>query len=125
MTERIRKRLIKAAREKQTISYTQLNDDCELGLDFNRAYDRDTIGALLGEISEFEYEKDRPLLSALVRHKTGKHEQGDGFYKLCEYLDFGDWQKLKSDPNFELEQINKCFTYWKNDTHFKDFKNDF
>tara|TARA_A100000171_G_scaffold35638_2_gene34189 strand:+ start:7084 stop:7461 length:378 start_codon:yes stop_codon:yes gene_type:complete len=125
MTDRIRQRLIKAAREKQTISYTQLNDECELGFDFNRPHDRDTIGDLLGEISEWEHEKDRPLLSSLVRHKSGKHEQGDGFYKLCEYLGYGDWQKLKNDQNFELKHINKCFSYWKDNAHYKDFKNDF
>ncbi|MCP4457009.1 MAG: hypothetical protein GY816_03120 [Cytophagales bacterium] len=123
--DRIRTRLIKAAREKQTISYTNLNEDCELGFDFSLVYHRNEIGDLLGEISEWEYDQDRPLLSALVRHKSGKHEQGDGFYKLCENLGFGQWQDLKLNSKFELGIINECFDFWKNDSNYKEFKNDY
>src|SRR6201999_2022059 len=38
------------------------------------------LGDVLGNVSVFEYEHDRPLLSALVV-QAGTHQAGDGFYK--------------------------------------------
>ena len=125
MTERIRKRLIKAARGKKTIFYADLNQDCDLVLDFTLAHHRNEIGELLGIISESEFANDRPLLSALVRHKSGQNEQGDGFFKLCEELGYGEWKNLKADPKFQFDIINECFAFWKDDANYRSFKDDF
>ena len=102
MLEAIRKELIERARLKSPITYSTLNEQLELNLNFNNDYDRGLIGEWLGEISFHEFEKGRPLLSALVIHKGKDREQGDGFYKLCEELYGEDWQDLKADKDFEI-----------------------
>lgn len=125
MISDIRKQLIELARQKTTWSYSQLNDQLQLGLNFKNDYDRGLIGEWLGEISVHEFENDRPLLSALLIHKGGRREQGDGFYKLCEILYGEDWESLKADKNWENSMIADCFTFWLQGDNYKKFKNDF
>jgi hypothetical protein len=121
----IRRQLIELARLKTPWSYTQLNEQLLLGLNFNSVLDRKLIGDWLGEIAIHEYEKGRPLLSALVIHKSIDREQGDGFYKLCSEIFGGNWEDLKADPNFELEKMKECYSFWKDNENYRNFKNDF
>lgn len=51
----------------------------------------------------------------------GDSSQGDGFYKLCEELGFGNWKKLKSDIAFEYGQMNACFDFWKDESNYKKY----
>lgn len=126
MIKEIRQKLIELARLKTPWSYSQLNEQLLLGLDFKNAYDRDLIGDWLGEISAYEYSKKRPLLSSLIIHKGPDREQGNGFYKLCEELyGYKTWEEYKADNNFELEEMKKCYAFWKDDKNYKDFKNDY
>lgn len=125
MVKEIRNKLIELARLKTTWSYSQLNEQLMLGLDFSTGYDRDLIGEWLGEISEHEFNQGRPLLSALIVHKGADREQGDGFYKLCEGFYGKNWMDLKADKNFEVERIKECFSFWKDNDNYKKFKNDF
>ncbi|MBR9846386.1 MAG: hypothetical protein GYB35_09910 [Algicola sp.] len=113
------------ARQKTTWTYSQLNEQLELGLNFNNVLDRDLIGEWLGEVSVHEYRKGRPLLSALITHKLGKREQGDGFYKLCESLLGKDWEDLKADKNWENKMIADCYTFWLEPDNYKKYKNDY
>lgn len=126
MTDRIRLKLIELSRLQTTWTYTQLNDSLELGFDFDLSQDRDTIGELLGEVSEHEFENNRPLLSVLITHKHGRREQGDGFYKLCERL-YGDrdWTELKKDKKWEKGLIADCFEFWLDPDNYKKYKNDY
>ena len=55
------------------------------GLDMSNIADRNEIGKILGDISKFEHDKKRPLLSALVIRK-GDSFEGDGFYRMAEEL---------------------------------------
>lgn len=125
MEKDIRRKLIELARLKTTWTYSQLNEQLQLGLNFNNEYDRALIGEWLGEISKYEFNKDRPLLSALITHKQGKREQGDGFYKLCEELFVEDWQDLKANKNWENNLIAECYTFWLDTSNLKKFKNDY
>lgn len=125
MVSDIRKKLIELARLKTTWSYSQLNEQLGLGLNFKNDYDRGLIGEWLGEISAHEFENKRPLLSALIIHKGGRREQGDGFYKLCEQLYGENWQTLKADKNWENSMIADCFTFWLHGDNYKLYKNDF
>jgi len=125
MDDRIRKKLIECARQKAPISYSELNDQLELGFDFSLGHHRDEIGQILGEISEHEFDKGRPLLSALVIHKGPDKEQGDGFYKLCEYLYDIPWQELKADRNFELDKMKDCYKFWLDPNNYEKYKNDY
>lgn len=125
MIKEIRAQLIELARSKRPWSYSQLNSQLQLGLNFNSAYDRDLIGEWLGEVSLHEFQKGRPLLSALIIHKSQDREQGDGFYKLCGELYNKDWKKLKEDKDFELNEMKECYSYWKDSDNYKQFKNDY
>ena len=55
------------------------------GLDMSLPDDRNRIADILDEISTFEHEQDRPLLSVVVvQTETGR--PGKGFYKLATRL---------------------------------------
>lgn len=121
----IRDKLIELARLKTPWSYSQLNEQLLLGLNFNNGYDRELIGEMLGEISVSEHLKGRPLLSALIIHKSSDREQGNGFYKLCGEIYGKDWEDLKADKNFELDRMKECYAFWKDNENYKKYKNDY
>lgn len=125
MKREIRKKLIELARLKTPWSYSQLNEHLQLGLNFKNILDRDLIGEWLGEISTHEFEKGRPLLSALIIYQSKDREQGDGFYKLCEEIYGKPWQELKANKNFEIEKMKDCYAFWKDNDNYKKFKNDY
>lgn len=125
MEREIRNKLIELARNKTPWSYSQLNEQLLLNLNFNNGYDRELIGEFLGNISMHEYHKGRPLLSSLIIHKSKDREQGDGFYKLCSEIYGKDWEELKSDKDFELERMKECYSFWKDNDNYKKYKNDY
>ncbi len=124
MDRAIRSKLIELARLRTTWSYSQLNEQLQLNLNFADASERKLIGEWLGEISVYEYKKGRPLLSCLITHKDKMREQGDGFYKLCEEVYGIPWQELKADKKWENQQIADCYEFWLDPEKFKKFKND-
>ncbi|MFA6245334.1 MAG: hypothetical protein WC615_00245 [Mucilaginibacter sp.] len=120
MNELVRRRLIAVARAKgeQTITYQDLSDQCQLGLIMRESeFARAEIGRILGEVSAYEELNHRPLLSALVLSKGSSYE-GDGFFKLCEELNYGPWKKLQKDITFPILQMRRCYDFWKNDDNF-------
>ena len=119
----VRNYLIELARKKsnQTVTYQKLCDDCHIGLDMSNIADRNDIGHILGDISKFEHNNNRPLLSALVIRKGDAYE-GDGFYKLAEELGFGDWRKLKREGVFEILQMKEAIEKWSNDNFYLNNK---
>lgn len=121
MNYKVREYLIDLSAQKQTIGYQRLSDACHLGLDMQASeYDRAEIGKILGEISTFEHNNGRPLISALVVHEGTDHE-GEGFYKLAQQLGFGPWKSLR-DRAFDAEQINLCFEFWGNPENYDNYK---
>lgn len=124
MDRAIREKLIELARLRTTWSYSQLNEQLQLGLNFNLAEDRQRIGEWLGDISVFEHQRGRPLLSCLITHKGLKREQGDGFYKLCEELFGEQWQELKQNKKWENGLIADCYEFWLDPINFRQYKND-
>jgi hypothetical protein len=84
-------------------------------------HDRKIIGRILGDISAFEFENGRPLLSSLVL-RAGDNYEGDGFYKLAEELGFGSWKRLKKEGTFEIEQMKKCIEFWTNNSNYHKYK---
>ena len=124
---KIRRKLIELARQGKgmTWSYSQLNDQLPLGLDFSRKQDIGQLGEWLDEISLHEYQKERPLLSCMVKQGFGKGNYGEGFYKLYASLFGGDWEQYQGDKDWEKKLIDKCNIFWKNPDNFEMFKNDF
>jgi hypothetical protein len=96
-----------------------------LGLNFKNAYQRELIGDFLGDISMYEHKKGRPLLSALVIHKSNDKVQGNGFYKLCTEIYKKDWEVLKSDKYFEIERIKECYSFWKDNSNYNKYRSDY
>lgn len=125
MEKEIRNKLIELARLKTPWTYSELNEQLQLGLNFKNDYDRVLIGEWLGAISKHEFVRERPLLSALIIHQAKDREQGDGFYKLCEELYQKPWQELKANKNFELEKMKECYAFWKDNENYKKYKTDF
>ena len=124
MNKNVRSYLIELARKKtdQTIYYQKLVDNCKLNLNLqDEPYHRTLLGEILGEISVFEHENNRPLLSSLVIRK-GDNYEGDGFYKLAEELGFGKWTNLKKEGIFEIQQIKECIEFWQIDSNYHKFK---
>lgn len=124
MDKEIRKQLIEIARLRTTWTYTQLNEQLQLNLNFSDASERKLIGEWLGEVSVYEYERGRPLLSCLITHKNGLREQGDGFYKLCEDIYGENWETLKANKKWENQLIADCYEFWLKPDNYKNFKND-
>ena len=122
MSTKVRSFLIERARNTgdELISYQKLSDECKLGLDMSRSDHRAEIGRILGEISSYEHQNDRPLLSALVV-RAGDNYEGDGFFKLAEELGLGNWKKLR-DSNFDILEINKCIAFWTDDSKYFEHK---
>jgi hypothetical protein len=122
MNETVRKYLIEVARKRtnQTVHYQELCNECNLELEMSSPYDRGEIGKILGAISFYEDGYGRPLLSALVVRK-GDNYEGDGFFKLAEELGYGSWKILK-DSHFDIEKMNECIEFWKNEDNFKKFR---
>ncbi|WP_373707958.1 hypothetical protein [Kaistella sp.] len=114
MNNIVRNKLIEVSKNKSIISYQELCNACDLKLNMrDNPSDRGEIGRILGEISVYEFENNRPLLSAVVLSKNG--EEGDGFYKLCEDLGLTkNWRKLKEEGIFSIQEIIKCHQYWAN-----------
>ncbi len=122
MNYRVREYLIDLASKGKIIYYQQLSDACNLGLDMQASeWDRAEIGRILGEVSTYEHENGRPLISAIVLSKGSLYE-GDGFFKLAEELGFGSWKTLR-DSGFDMQQINACFDYWKNKDNYTNYRN--
>lgn len=122
MNRIVRSKLIEIARKRGGyIHYQQLANECNLGLFFqDNPSHRKEIGRILGEISAFEEEHRRPLLSSLVISQGG--DEGYGFFKLCEELGYGNWKKLKNDPAFPSIQMNRCYDFWQNDDNYTAFR---
>jgi hypothetical protein len=69
------------------------------------------LGDVLGNVSEFEHDHDRPLLSALVV-QAGTHQAGDGFYKGLLRKRLGIQLPPDQERAFWRDEIRKVVTYW-------------
>jgi hypothetical protein len=69
------------------------------------------LGDVLGNVSVFEQEHDRPLISALVV-QAGTHQAGDGFYKGLLRKRLGIELPPDQERAFWREEVRKAVTYW-------------
>jgi len=111
MNKLVYEKLKQVATEKKLITYSELNETCGLFLDFELAKDRNELGRILGEISEYEVKHKRPMLSAIVVFKN-KHppEPAYGFYNFADELKIR--KKGETDQQLFFRQINECFEEW-------------
>lgn len=104
-------KLKKVARAKALITYSDLNEQCKLGLDFNNINDRNKIADMLGTISEIEVLHENPMLSVVVVKKNSlPRTPSDGFFRYADKL------KVRlpgeSDRSLYYRQLRKCYECW-------------
>lgn len=111
VNKQIYEKLKDIARRGITITYTDLNRNCSLNLDYNNIKDRNEIAKILGDISKDEFKKGHPLLSAVVVLK-GSHPPTPafGFFTLWEEL--GLKNKGESREIFFAKELRRVFEYW-------------
>ena len=122
MNTHVRDYLIQLAQKEKSASYSELVKNCNLNLDLNNIQDRNILSETLGDISVFEHQNKRPLLSAMVLYKSSPNKQrhsykpenshGGGFYEICEQLGIGDAKKLETEY-FGFKEMQNCISYWR------------
>ena len=105
--DEIRTILIKKAKLKSMITYTELVNEIKNNTLNLQPHDV-RLFTLLGEISTNEVESGRGMISVIVVHKHGDQQPGKGFFELAE--------KLGRDTSNILEcwvkEFKQVFDYW-------------
>lgn len=117
MNQEVRKFLIDQCVKGEPIYYEAIGQ--LLGLDLGLESHRQILSKTLGEISAFEYEQGRPLISSIAIYKT-KNDHGYGFYNLCEELEIGKASKL-SKQLYGFTQIDECKRFWRKPENYSAF----
>ncbi|WP_316738303.1 DUF3883 domain-containing protein [Pedobacter aquatilis] len=117
MDNELRIKLIDLARERRLIGYGNIMFSYDLKSDDRK--DVDLFAEWIGEISEWEHEHGRPMLSSLVMH-SDLQSIGAGFYGLAEKLSFGEMEDLRK-AHFEKVMHRLCYECWSDDElYFKE-----
>lgn len=122
MNSQVRTYLLEVAKRRNgSVTYSEIVRDCKLGFDLTTDYGKGQLGNVLGEVSSFEHEHQRPLLSALVIYKDQRNgTHGKGFYQLAEQLGLGDAKRLETEQ-FGVLEMTKCYEYWQNSENYERF----
>jgi len=108
MHEKIYAKLKEVAQGRCLITYEELNQDLNLGLDFNKPEDRKRIGGWLDEINRYEHQQNHPMLSAVVVLKN-KYIPGEGFFPLAREL--GRFRGSDKDT-FWINELKEVHNHW-------------
>ena len=106
MNEVLYEKLKEVARSRQTTFYSDIAPLADLDMD--NPHDRQVIGQLLGEISSFEHEHGRPLLSAIVVSMQ-EYSPGKGFFGLARELGLFNHN---NEDDYWVEERDKVWDYW-------------
>lgn len=117
MNPQIRILLIDQARKNTPVTYGDIMQ--RLGLNHGYPGDRRILSQELYEISKFEHDRNRPLLSSMAMY-VDLTDHGPGFYELAEAFGFGSKKKL-TDELFGFAEMKRCAQFWNNDEHYKAF----
>jgi len=99
-------KLIRTAQKRRTISYKDVAEI--IGLPIRGDHMAREAGQILGEISEWEHNEGRPLLSAVViREDIGI--PGEGFFKLARQL--GKLQG-QNEQDFWENELHDIYDTW-------------
>lgn len=117
MNQKIRKFLIDQCVKGEPIYYEEIGQ--MLDLDLSIESQRQKLSKTLVEISTFEHENERPLISSIAIYKQ-KNDHGYGFYNLCEELGLGKASKLSKEL-YGFTQIEDCKRFWQKSENYKAF----
>lgn len=117
MNQTIRKFLIDQCVASRPVHYEVIGNMLNLNLALD--FDRTILSNALGEISTFEFQNGRPLLSSIAIYKQ-TNDHGFGFYSLCEELKIGKAKELK-ERLYGFTQMEDCKKYWNNKFNYDNF----
>lgn len=103
----IYQKLQNAAMNESSVTYSSLASMA--GLDMEMQEDRTRLGEILGNISTYEHENNRPLLSVVAWFK-GKTEPSKGFYNLANSL--GLYFPAEDKYGFFIKELIEVYKYW-------------
>ncbi len=102
---RVRAVLVDVASRGHKITYTDLAQRAALAWKHQITRDRNLLGQLLGEVSKQEYERGRPLITAVVVYK-GSGVPGPGFYVMTGGL------ALPKTRAFWTSELRRVHDFW-------------
>ncbi|NQT06919.1 MAG: hypothetical protein HQ575_05195 [Candidatus Omnitrophica bacterium] len=107
--EEMRIAIIEQAKRENMITYSELLKKVKsLKLNIEEIDHRSIMAEMLGEISLAEDKAGRGMLSALVVHKTGDREPGQGFFDYAEVLGRDVSDKTKC----WVREVSRVYDYW-------------
>lgn len=104
---RVRDMLVSAAKERSVVHYRQVAE--ALGIESDRLDHSAQLAHALDEISTFEHEHGRPLLSVVVVHQDDKRP-GGGFYKMAKRN--GVQEPDEDNETFFVAELGRAHDYW-------------
>lgn len=105
-------RLIELARSERLTTYSDIAPLAGLSMDIDE--DREQISQILSEIAQHEASSGRPMLTAIVVHRGGDNNPGEGFFKAAR--DFGLFDGSRQQiPRLEfwarqVREVNDCWS---------------
>lgn len=107
MHKAIYEKLKDVARKESTVYYSEIAPLA--GLDMSNPADRNRIAEILGDISTYEHDNHRPMLSAVVILQDS-NKPGKGFFTLAKEL--GLYAGSDDDVFFSSE-LTKVHAAWQ------------
>lgn len=109
--QQIYERLKEVAKNGDLITYGEIAPLANLNME--NPDDRNKIAHILGDISKYENEQGRPLLSSIVV-LAGIGYPGEGFFNLARELGLHHGRKDLEDLDFFAREAKKVHAYWTN-----------
>ncbi|MBN1454587.1 MAG: hypothetical protein JW963_26455 [Anaerolineales bacterium] len=109
--EEIYKRLIDEARRESTITYREVAEIT--GLDLEKPDHRNQLSWILGEISTYEHEQGRPLLSVIVV-LSDIQQPSYGFYTLACDLGLYHGHTDLDEMEYFAKELKRVHEFWRN-----------
>jgi len=101
--------IIEQAKREDMISYSKLLKHVKsVKLNIEEIDHRSIMAEMLGEISLAEDKAGRGMLSALVTHKMGDMEPGQGFFDYAEILG----RDISDKERCWVGEVNRVYSYW-------------
>ncbi len=110
LNQKIYEHLKQVARNGDTVPYSDIAP--MVGLDLDNPGDRVRLSHFLGDISTYEHENGRPLLSAVVTHK-GANEPGLGFFDMARDNGLHTGHSEMENLTFFAQELARVYEYWK------------
>jgi alkylated DNA nucleotide flippase Atl1 len=106
---RVYSELIAAAEHRGTVTYQEIAQ--RMGLPLMGNHMQREVGQILGEISDDEHDRQRPMLSVVAVKNTG--EPGPGFADLARQLGRLRDTSKEAEERFWIEEKGRVYEIWK------------